>query len=574
MSYQIQIQDTTGLWIVLYNGEILGRAAEPQTAIQLARQRVDQINDPITGRGPGTIPPLTTAIAGQLLVQAEIILGQFEKDTTAANPPDPEVPTPPPPLPRPQAQQSAAQDPQSAFVFDENGELVPANSVQGQEALIQQNRVEVTQPAPVATNYSSAFDPETQTWGVWDNNTGTFVQTGLTESAAQSAAQGFVFREPTVQPITAPRAVGGNFAAEFNDGTGPGDAGTWYVVNQDTGEIVEVNLSEQQAESVAAGLSRGDPGYADVGEVPGVTVGNFGGDTGLLPDQVQAQADQAALEAAARDRARIQATLENQQRQADQGDWRVKIRLAPGARYLYRGSDGQGTGAGIMAPLAVTDGVIFPYTPQIETSYRARYTEQDLTHSNYRGYFYHGSHVDTVQITGVFTAQDTPEANYLLAVIHFFRSATKMFYGQDEVFGGAPPPVVFLQGLGQYQFSRHPCVITSFNYRLPSDVDYIRADVQPISGLNIQVARDRSRQNLPTNIFTGALARLSAAGTPKGAINIPPPPATLGQTSPTYVPTKMEISIELLPMQTRSQVSREFSLEKFSNGNLQRGGFW
>ena len=43
---------------------------------------------------------------------------------------------------------------------------------------------------------------------------------------------------------------------------------------------------------------------------------------------------------------------------------------------------------------------------------------------------------------------------------------------------------------------------------------------------------------------------------------------------PTYVPTKMEIAISLLPMQSRQQVSTQFSLQAFANGNLLRGGFW
>jgi hypothetical protein len=79
---------------------------------------------------------------------------------------------------------------------------------------------------------------------------------------------------------------------------------------------------------------------------------------------------------------------------------------------------------------------------------------------------------------------------------------------------------------------------------------------------------------LPTNIFSGALTRLANAGLPKGGINIPPAPTQLGTQSPTYVPTRMEIQLELYPIQSRQQVSREFSLEKFANGNLQRAGFW
>jgi hypothetical protein len=41
-----------------------------------------------------------------------------------------------------------------------------------------------------------------------------------------------------------------------------------------------------------------------------------------------------------------------------------------------------------------------------------------------------------------------------------------------------------------------------------------------------------------------------------------------------YVPTKMEIDITLIPVQTRSQVSKQFSLKSFANGKLLEGGFW
>jgi hypothetical protein len=36
----------------------------------------------------------------------------------------------------------------------------------------------------------------------------------------------------------------------------------------------------------------------------------------------------------------------------------------------------------------------------------------------------------------------------------------------------------------------------------------------------------------------------------------------------------MEIDIVLTPVQTRSQVSKQFSLKEFANGNLLKGGFW
>jgi len=278
-----------------------------------------------------------------------------------------------------------------------------------------------------------------------------------------------------------------------------------------------------------------------------------------------------SIQQAAKDRAKAQASLQQQRKQANDGDWRVRLRLAPGANYLYRATDGKGTQAGILQPLAVTDGVIFPYTPQIQTGYRANYNTYDLTHSNYRGYFYQGSQVEEINISAVFTAQDTAEANYMLAVIHFFKSVTKMFYGQDAE-RGAPPPLVFLQGLGEFQFNLHPCVVTSFVYNLPNDVDYIRARSTNINGNNLLGRRDR--QTVATNPFSAAWDRLQSIGAPKGAINKPPPTPTLGMNSPTYVPTKIDIQLTLLPIQSREQVSKEFSLKNYANGNLLKGGFW
>ena len=271
--------------------------------------------------------------------------------------------------------------------------------------------------------------------------------------------------------------------------------------------------------------------------------------------------------------ARAQAALREQRRQANEGDWRVKLRLAPGSTYLYRADDGSGRAAGILQPLAVTDGVIFPYTPQINSTYKANYNPYDLTHSNYRGYFYQNSAIEEISITATFTAQDTSEANYLLAVIHFFRSITKMFYGQDAQ-RGAPPPLVFLQGLGQYQFNLHPCVVSQFVYNLPNDVDYIRAGSPNQLNTNLLQRRDRQSQTVSFNPFQAIGKRLEAVKASRGGINAPPPPPTLGTNRPTYVPTKIDMTITLLPMQSREQVSKQFSLKQYANGDLLKGGFW
>ncbi len=286
----------------------------------------------------------------------------------------------------------------------------------------------------------------------------------------------------------------------------------------------------------------------------------------LNSEQVTEAQEQAGAEFNARQRARQQQAIASQRKQANNGDWRVRIRLAPQSKYLYNAPQ-----PGILQPLTVTDGVIFPYTPNIVTAYRANYTPYDLTHSNYRGYWYSNSAVEPVTITGTFTAQDTAEANYLLAVIHFFRSATKMFYGQDAE-RGAPPPIVYLTGLGEYQFNEHSCVISNFQYNLPADVDYIRAGSPGNVGVDLTTRRDR--QTVATNGVFGSLNRLAAAFLTKGAIGGPPAPPTLGLNRPTYVPTKIDITVTLNPIQSRQQVSKQFSVKEFANGNLLRGGFW
>ena len=289
----------------------------------------------------------------------------------------------------------------------------------------------------------------------------------------------------------------------------------------------------------------------------------------------QALADAAreqATIAAATQRARNQQAIEVQRKQANEGDWRVRLRLAAGANYLYK--DPGINSEGILWPLSITDGVIFPYTPKISSAYKANYSTSDLTHSNYRGYSYQNSYVDEISINAVFTAQDTTEANYLLAVIHFFRSVTKMFYGQDAQ-RGAPPPLVFLQGLGEFQYNLHPCVVSSFNYELPNDVDYIRARSTNQAGTSLLQRRDR--QTLPTNSLWSSVVRLANAtstGLQPGALRYPPSVPSLGTNSPTYVPTKIEIQLSLLPIQSRQQISQQFSLKNFANGNLLKGGFW
>ena len=244
-------------------------------------------------------------------------------------------------------------------------------------------------------------------------------------------------------------------------------------------------------------------------------------------------------------------------------DWRARLSLAPNANYLYKVPKGS---AGILAPLQATDGVIFPYTPAISVTYSAGYDASELVHSNYKVYQYKGSSVDTVSITADFTAQDTTEANYLLAVIHFFRSVTKMFYGQDQnPNNGVPPPLCYLSGFGAYTFDAHPLVVTNFTYTTPTEVDYIRAGSQTNQpGVNI------SLQNNILNSFVPSVVRTALNGLDPRVPNFSTQNSLINSEA-TYVPTKLQLQITCIPIVTRNDISNKFSLKEYATGALLRG---
>lgn len=255
-------------------------------------------------------------------------------------------------------------------------------------------------------------------------------------------------------------------------------------------------------------------------------------------------------------------------------DWRVRLSLSedPSVNYLYKSND-----PGILSPLKATDGVLFPYTPQINVTYAANYSPTEIVHSNYKQYQYSSSSVDSVTLTCDFTAQDTYEANYLLAVIHFFRSMTKMFYGQDEnPRRGTPPPLCYLFGMGNYQFAAHPLAISGFTYNLPNNVDYIKTISPSVAGITLQpttkdIDNTRASRMDGTNVAPGGIR-------PPANFNNYQYPGETGTVS--WVPTKIQLSVTCVPMMSRNQISNNFSLKEYATGKLlnginrRGGGMW
>lgn len=304
---------------------------------------------------------------------------------------------------------------------------------------------------------------------------------------------------------------------------------------------------------------------------------------------------------------RAQASQQDAANFQQRKDWRVRLALSPGAqqaKYLYWSDT-----PGILAPLSATDGVIFPYTPTINVTYGAQYGSVLPPHSNYKIFNYESSSVDSISITCDFTAQDTEEANYVLAVIHFFRSVTKMFYGQDEFpKPGTPPPLCYLFGLGEFQFNAHPLAITNFTYNLPPDVDYIRAGAFTLSPGQSRAPTGDAKKPKKSNPFQAVAERLAQnavsklGGTAQTILKKVIPGGKLagpdfngsqnggsfnstlptGTKDPTYVPTKINISISAVPIVSRYDISNNFSVKDYASGKLLngirnaggRGGIW
>lgn len=155
-------------------------------------------------------------------------------------------------------------------------------------------------------------------------------------------------------------------------------------------------------------------------------------------------------------------------------DWRVRISMASGTAGLFYAPPSNGP----MSPLHSTEGLVFPTTPTVTVTHQANYSQTNLTHNNYKSYFYQSSDVPAISINGELTAQTVEEAQYVNAAIHFLRACTKMFFG-TSAYAGNPPPMVFLNGYGGTYLPNIPCVITNFNHTMPQDVDYIRVPASP-----------------------------------------------------------------------------------------------
>ena len=205
-------------------------------------------------------------------------------------------------------------------------------------------------------------------------------------------------------------------------------------------------------------------------------------------------------------------------------DWRVSLSVPESiGKHIKEG--------GLLEPLKRSDNkMVFPYTPTIYVSHQASYNPLQPVHTNYPYYAYENSRVGQMTITGEFFVQNSLEAKYWVAAVHFLRSVTKMSYGENSPNRGQPPPVIFLNGYGDYTFNQVPVIITNFQFDLKREVDYIS------TGLG------KTETAFEDGYVQSSLEKYA------------------------WAPSESMITVEVVPQYSRNQISK-FNLRDFVNGD-------
>ena len=221
-------------------------------------------------------------------------------------------------------------------------------------------------------------------------------------------------------------------------------------------------------------------------------------------------------------------------------DWRVSLSIPQQIKDIIKNQKS------LLDPLKATGNkLVFPYTPTVLVGQSANWNPMQPVHTNYPFYAYENSRVDQMTITAHFYVQNEIEARYWVAAVHYLRSMTKMSYGLSPN-KGAPPPVVRLNGYGDYTFKDVPVLITNFQFDLKEDVDYIstRLFAGPTDGRK------------DANTLTG-----SASGV-----------ASKGGTY-AWAPTESLLTIGIVPQYSRTRQA-QFDLADFvKNGGTKGSGF-
>ena len=158
-----------------------------------------------------------------------------------------------------------------------------------------------------------------------------------------------------------------------------------------------------------------------------------------------------------------------------------------------------------------------------------------------------------------------------------------MFAGSDPK-AGNPPPVIFLNGYGNYLFKNVPVVVQAFSTSLDANCDYISCNVVGSMAGAAQGITD-SVGGLASSIGGSLGGAVPGLGDIAGGISsiaggigqVAGLAGSLGLGGTTsggvaHVPTKSSFSITLQPIYSRNS-ARNFSLDRFVGGGYLNNSF-
>jgi hypothetical protein len=177
----------------------------------------------------------------------------------------------------------------------------------------------------------------------------------------------------------------------------------------------------------------------------------------------------------------------------------------------------------------------------VTSGMEVEYDPSSFIHTNYGYNNYIRSYPKSIDISAEFTAQSDDEALYLLAVIHFFRSVTKSYFGINPYNrAGTPPPTLVFNYLGEFQFNNVPVIVKRFDFSYPANIDYV-----PIDTTGRTAFTENIRTTLPARNYDGK----------------------------TWVPTHLMVNISLDTQYIPIKLRNEFNLDEFRSGKLVGKGY-
>lgn len=215
-------------------------------------------------------------------------------------------------------------------------------------------------------------------------------------------------------------------------------------------------------------------------------------------------------------------------------DHRARISAKPGATQQIYGN-------GIMKPLYTTGGLLFPYTPTLSDTTSVNYDAYEPVHSNQGFSAFKSRASKEITAIGTFTTMNQDEARVNIANLHFLRTVTQMYFGQNDPNRGTPPPVLLFNAYGEAIYRNVPVIITNYTFEMPADVDYVQCTTSIVPG----ESADESDGSISSD-----------------------------GSATSWVPTRFSISVQMTVQNTPGRLRKQFNLNEFREGSLIKNGGW